>query len=448
MEELRICSPSAHVGYGFPESSLREALNLNPHFIIAQGTSADPGPYYLGSGRSYTERKGVKRDLELLICAAKERGVKLICSLGGAGARVHLERALEIVNEICRERGIKLKAAVIHGEIDKAWLSEKLRGGAKARRLVPLDRFPEYLTPEEVRRSRRIVAQMGPEPIMRALDFGVEAVFAGRALDAALFAAPALREGFDPALSYHLAKVMECGALAAVPGSGSDGLFAELRRDCFLVHPMSPQRRCTPYSVAAHSLYERPDPHREEMPGGFLDVTEAKYEQVDDRTVKVWGARWEEKKPYTLKLEGAAPIGWRTISLACTRDPFLIARIEEVIGEVRDYVISALRLGGDHKLSFKIFGRPISSSSEIFIIIDAIAPSQEEASGICAFARSALLHWGFPGRKSTAGNLAFPFSPSDVEMGEVFIFNIWHALELEDPCEPFRIELREFPEGR
>ena len=86
---------------------------------------------------------------------------------------------------------------------------------------------------------------------------------------------------------------------------------------------------------------------------------------------------------------------------------------------------------------------PESSSDELLIIIEAVAPTQEEANTLCSFARSTMLHYGYEGRISTAGNLAFPFSPSDCRMGEVFEFNVYHLLRVADPCEPFPIHLLE-----
>jgi hypothetical protein len=41
------------------------------------------------------------------------------------------------------------------------------------------------------------------------------------------------------------------------------------------------------------------------------------------------------------------------------------------------------------------------------------------------------LHQQFPNRKSTAGNLAFPFSPSDFKGGEVYEFALYHLLDME-----------------
>jgi len=49
-------------------------------------------------------------------------------------------------------------------------------------------------------------------------------------------------------------------------------------------------------------------------------------------------------------------------------------------------------------------------------------------------------HTDFAGRKCISGNLAIPFSPSDLDAGEAFRFSIWHRMEIADPLEPFSIE--------
>ncbi|MCL2392575.1 MAG: 3-methylaspartate ammonia-lyase, partial [Oscillospiraceae bacterium] len=55
-------------------------------------------------------------------------------------------------------------------------------------------------------------------------------------------------------------------------------------------------------------------------------------------------------------------------------------------------------------------------------------------------ARSTLLHYGYEGRRATAGNLAFPYSPSDFKAGEVYAFSVYHLLETDDPASLFPIE--------
>jgi hypothetical protein len=86
---------------------------------------------------------------------------------------------------------------------------------------------------------------------------------------------------------------------------------------------------------------------------------------------------------------------------------------------------------------------PENLPQELGIIIEALADTQETANTIVSFARSTLLHFGYPGRMSTAGNLAFPYSPSDFKAGEVFGFSLYHLLAVDDPCELFPMEVTE-----
>ena len=58
-------------------------------------------------------------------------------------------------------------------------------------------------------------------------------------------------------------------------------------------------------------------------------------------------------------------------------------------------------------------------------------------------ARTNMLHTDFPGRLCREGNMAFPFSPSDIPMGPVYRFSIYHVLELDDPREIFPISYEE-----
>ena len=86
MDEIRVLSPTAILGYGFPVASFEEGLRREPHVIAVDGGSTDPGPYYLGAGKSFTQRQAVKRDLELLIKAALDRRIPLIIgTAGGSG---------------------------------------------------------------------------------------------------------------------------------------------------------------------------------------------------------------------------------------------------------------------------------------------------------------------------------------------------------------------------
>ncbi|MBA7573040.1 hypothetical protein ES708_14829 [subsurface metagenome] len=76
---------------------------------------------------------------------------------------------------------------------------------------------------------------------------------------------------------------------------------------------------------------------------------------------------------------------------------------------------------------------------EIGIVLDVVGKTQEIANTVCAITRSNLLHIDYFGRKTTAGNIAFPYSPSDIPVGPVFNFNIYHLVEVEDLSETSNI---------
>ncbi|HET6492685.1 MAG TPA: hypothetical protein VFG44_06905, partial [Burkholderiales bacterium] len=61
MEEIRILSPTGVCGSGFLETSFEVALALQPHFIGCDAGSTDPGPEYLGSGRTAFPMDAIRR---------------------------------------------------------------------------------------------------------------------------------------------------------------------------------------------------------------------------------------------------------------------------------------------------------------------------------------------------------------------------------------------------
>lgn len=80
---------------------------------------------------------------------------------------------------------------------------------------------------------------------------------------------------------------------------------------------------------------------------------------------------------------------------------------------------------------------------DVGLIMEVIADDQETANAVCSYVRSTLLHFGYEGRISTAGNLALLYSPSDIPCGDVYEFNIYHLMEVDDPKSIFPIRIRE-----
>lgn len=444
--QMTVLSPTAILGYGFPDASFERGLSRRPDVIAVDAGSTDPGPYYLGAGKSFTARPAVKRDLEAMLQGARTLGVPLLVgSAGGAGAAPHLAWTREIIEEIAREQRLRFRMAIIPADIPKGVVKDALRTGG----VEPMPCTP-VLTESDLDDTTHLVAQMGPEPLKAALDQGADVVLCGRAYDPAPFAAPALRAGFDPGLALHMGKILECAAIAATPGSGSDCVLATLSDDGFELEALSDERTFTRISAAAHSLYEKSDPYELPGPGGYLDLTATTYTETGGGKVRVSGTRFVPR-PYAVKLEGARRIGYRTISIAGVRDPILIGQIEEVLATVRDRVLAGR--GSGATVLFHVYGRNAvmgaleprrdHASHELGIVIEVVHGDQAEADAVCSLVRSTLLHFGYPGRISTAGNLALLYSPSDVSCGEVYQFSVYHLLRVDDPCALFPVRLVE-----
>ncbi|MBD3241509.1 MAG: acyclic terpene utilization AtuA family protein [Chitinivibrionales bacterium] len=437
--ELRILSPTAILGYGFPESSFRRGLARRPHLIAVDAGSTDPGPYYLGSGKPFTDRAGVKRDLRYMLKAGVARGIPVVVgTAGGSGAAPHLAWCERIVREIAREEKLSFTMGVVPADVPGRRVAAHLRRGE----ITPLACVPD-LSAEAVRESVHIVAQMGMEPVIAALDKGCSVVLCGRCYDPAVFAALPVSLGFDPGPALHLGKILECAAIAATPGSGSDCALGLLHDDHFVLEPLSDKRRFTRESVAAHTLYEKSDPYHLPGPGGVLDLEACRFTELDKGRVKVSGSRFVRADRYLLKLEGARLVGHRTVSIAGTRDPIMIASIDRTLVDVQVQVRDILsRENVNGRVHFHIYGKngvmgpqePLTKVTphELGIVIEAIGETQRDADTICSLTRSSLLHYGYPGRIATAGNLAFPFSPSDLPAGPVYEFSLHHLMPVDD----------------
>jgi len=450
--EVRFLSLCGMLGYGYPQASLARGLAARPAFIGVDAGSTDPGPYYLGSGRSFVSAMQVERDLEPALCAARRLGIPLVVgSAGGSGARPHLEATVEQVRKLAARHELHFRLAVIPADLEPDTLLEALRDG----RVQPCGPAGE-LTAERVRACTHLVGQMGTGPLVRALDGGADVVLAARCCDTAIFAALPILRGCDPALALHLAKIAECGALCARPAAANDALVGILRHDHFVVEPANPARRCTPESVAMHSLYEQPDPTCFHEPEGTVDLSACTFEPCGERGVRVAGTRLVPPERPTIKVEGAALRGYRAVAVAGVRDPAVIAHLDAIEHAVRASVADALAPAAEpaeYSLRFLRYGldgvlghlEPAAAAppTEVGLVLEAVAATQELADTALALARSTALHQHFPGRKTTAGNLAFPFSPSDLRGGPVYEFAVYHLMAVAEPDALFPVTFQE-----
>lgn len=456
MKEVKILAPCGILGYGYPKSSFMKGMSNKPDAIVVDAGSTDAGPHKLGAGVAIVSERACKKDLEpMIVEGAKAKIPVIIGSAGGSGARVHVEWTWDIIKEILKEQSLeKLKVAIIWADIHKDLVKERLH-----RKMVsPLGFTVKELTDERIDDTNGIVAQMGHEPIVRALEEGADIIICGRAYDPSPFAAIAHFYGLPLAYGYHAGKILECAALCAIPGTTKDCMLGVITDEGFTITPLSEERICTPLSVAAHTFYEKDHPYILHGPGVILNLEACEFKQIDERSVFVTGSKIEKTDPYYIKLEGAMKVAYRTFVVAGVRDPIMISKLEEIEelaeSQVRSYYSDIEE--EDYKINFINYGMngvmgELESHKElpheVGIVFEVIAKTQELANTVCGTLRSTLLHFGYEGRKSTAGNLAFPFAPSDIPFGAVYEFSVYHLMEVKDGHEMFPIEYRSLQQG-
>ena len=446
---VKAVSATGQLGTGFKEASLRTAAR-EASFIAADAGSTDPGPYYLGSGGSQPPDMAVARDLRLILETALEVGVPvLIGSAGTAGGRPHVARVRRLIEEIAAKCGLTFSLATIETELTRDAVLTAWRAG----RLRPLPNAPE-IDEETIRGTTRIVAMAGPEPFQRAIKDGAQVVLSGRSSDTSLYVAVPAMRGIPAGVAYHAAKVLECGAASVVQRLYPDSMMALIDPAGFTIEPPNPEMRCTPQSVASHTLYENGDPFLLAEPGGTLDTTHAKYEAVSDRAVRVTGSTFIPAAEYTVRLEAASLRGYRTAVICGIRDPLILRQLDAFIMSSSDSIVGkvleSLGLGKDeYSMHWRIYGQdgsmgrlePISrvDGHEVGAVIDVVAPSQATADAIASVAWHTALHHPIPEYHGLVSNLAFPFSPPLLTGGPVYEFALNHALVLDQPADACEI---------
>lgn len=350
-------------------------------------------------------------------------------------------------------RSWKLNVLAIYASVSKKLVLERLEAG----HITGCGPSVPELTTDEVNKTPRIVAQMGPEPFLQAMqtnpDFNV--VIGGRAYDPSPYVAYCAYIAMGTNNAHirtlklgpftHMGKIMECGGLCATPKSG--GAIASINKDqSFDIKPLDPAARCIPLSIAAHTLYEKSRPDILHGPGGYLDLREATYKQLPDGvSVRVKGSIFttlqKEKSDYTVKLEGAKVSGYRTLILGSFRDPILIPQIPAFLETVKDYVRAQHT---DHSepwdIYFHVYGldastqtltRPARIPREVFIVGEVMAESQALATSLASSARVACAHGPYPGQKATSGNFAMGIGGGfELEMAECAEFSVYHLMDL------------------
>jgi hypothetical protein len=393
----RVVAACGTLGYGYPTESLQSAVNGHVDAIVCDGGSMDAGPYYLGTGTSFFDREAVKADYRRMVAAGlKARCPVILGSAGMGGGNRNVDWMLDLAKDVFAELNVtEAKVAVIKSELDPDTAVKEYRAGA----LTAIGTGPNIS--EEALRESTIVGQMGVHPLISALEGGAQFVIAGRACDAALFASEMIRRGINAGLAYHVGHVLESGALACDPGSPSDCLVAEVYDDgsAAFTSPNS-ARRCTPYSIAAHSLHQEIHPQLQSYPEGILSTEKTQFFAGDSKTAGIRGsvlANPDRLGRPSIKLEGAYRLGAQKASLIYI-DPADLNSIPEDLFVYGRNGVQATPAD--------------SCNPELGIVIETNAGEAKDAARLARLLARYMFHFGYPGRKTTAGNIAFPISPS------------------------------------
>ncbi len=435
---------------GFLDQSLERGISLKPDVIACDAGSTDSGPFYLGSATPKMSRRAILQDLRRLLLARDQLNVPLIIgSCGTSGVDSGVDWMRELTLEIAYQEGLRFKLGRVYSEQNTEEVVESLRSG----KLEALPGAPE-INAQIIQNCSHIVAMMGHEPIVQMLEQDCDVILCGRASDTALFAAVPLMQGFPHGPVWHCAKTIECGAICSTL-TRADGVFAEIDSYGFTVEPLATEASCTPLSLASHTLYENADPYLIREPSGTLDTKNARYQTLSERKTRVEGSVFRPES-YTLKLEGATCAGYQTVAIGGVRDPYILARIDSWLAEMRVFFKERLKeltgkiLDQEVKLDISQYGRnavmgvlePVADEMphEIGLLFTVTAPDQNLANDVARFITHTASHWPIPAWEGFISGIAFPFSPPEINRGPVYRFTLNHVLIPASPLSAFRFE--------
>ena len=443
------------LGLGFSYKGLRNGLDRAPDLIACDAGSADFGPYFLGTGKMQKSRETLKRDLKLLLRGAREAGIPFITgSAGGAGSRPQVDETVDLVREIAREDELHFRLAVIPAEISRERITSAWRAGelTPVGSVAPLD---EAL----LEQTKAAVAMMGVEPFRAALTAGADVIIAGRATDPSIFAAVALEAGLPEGPVWHAAKCIDKGYLATTRPQDGSPVLATIDAEGFTIEPTREGSICTVKTVAGITLHENVDPFRVIQPTGTIDTELSRYEQVDERSVRVSGSRYVRAARPTLKLEGAREVGFRKLLIAGLRDPRVLERLDEYLDTYRAAIARAARSFGieqeDYALTFRTYGRdgvmgalePLRDQvgHEIGLLVDLVGKTPAVTNALASRLGPTGSRMDIHGRLGGGGNFAYPFSPSIIDMGPVYEWSLWHVMGIapDELTSLFPVEMEE-----
>jgi hypothetical protein len=447
MRSVRVICPTGHLGTTpLEQGSFALGCAARPDYIIADSGSADIGPYPLGADKPASNEVWQRHDLEAMLLAARRLGVAMIIgSASDTGTNRGVAQFARLIREIAREHSLApFRLVTIESEIAVGELKARLASGGVLR---GLNGRPDA-DMSVLDRTDHAVAVMGTEPLRRALRQGGDVFITGRSSDPAIFAAPLLEAGHSFADAYICGKAMECASFCGEPFMGKETILGRVEADGVYVTSMHPEQRCTPASVASHAMYERPDPFREYVPEGYLDMSSCRYEQVDPKTTRITGQSFVPSDRIWVKIEGAGKVAERALFILGIRDPYTIANLDRAIAWAKGKLTERFGpIGSDYNVFYHVYGRdaviwdmkpkPGPSPHEVGIVVEVTCQDATRAETICHIAAKNLFYARLPDVKGTAGTAAI-MSDEVLHARPACEWTLNHALEVRDPHELFK----------
>jgi Acyclic terpene utilisation family protein AtuA len=447
---LRILCPNGHLGFAPTKTgSFELGLKEEPDLICSDSGSCDCGPVPLGSDTCASPRNWQIHDLESMLLGARRLGVPMIVgSAGDTDTNSRVDMYVDIIKELAKKHGLaNFRIGYFYSEQPRAEIRRRVEAGDTVR---GLDGRPD-LTVADVEASDHIVAVAGVHPYIKLLDEGANVIIGGRSSDCAIFAGPAIRAGYPEGLAYYYGKIMECASFCAEPYGAKESVLGEITRDDVRVTAMAPDQRCTVASVSAHAMYERSNPYYEYFLGGHIDMSECRYDQVDERTTRVTGPRFVPAQELRVKLEGAGKVGERYVGIVGVRDPYTIAHIDDVIAWARNQVRARFGDTG-YQLTYNVYGRdgvmgelePLRHrpAHELCILVQGVAPDKAMAEEVCMIGTRQMFYARLPQVKGTAGGVAFALDEV-MPASAAYRWTLNHTMRLDNPLEVFRLHMTE-----
>jgi Acyclic terpene utilisation family protein AtuA len=449
VKTVRIITPTGHLGTTpLEKASFERGCAASPDFIVADSGSADIGPYPLGADRPACDEVWQRHDIEHMLLAARRLRIPLIIgSASDTGTDRGVDQYVRLIRELAAEHRLgPFGLAKIYSEIPVDEVRRRMKDGAVVR---GLNGRPDCEA-ATLDRTDRIVAVMGTEPIRDALRGGVDVVIAGRSSDCAIFAAPLLEAGHSLADAFFCGKAMECASFCGEPFMGKETILGRVDATGVYLTAMHPDQRYTPASVASHAMYERLNPFREYVPGGYLDMSQCRYEQVDPKTTRVTGQTFVASPSTWIKLEGSGKVAERALFITGIRDPYTIANLDRVIGWAKGKLTERFGpIGGTYNVFYHVYGKnavmealeptPAKAPLEVGIVVEVTCDDMARAETICHIAAKNLFYARLPEVKGTAGTAAI-MSDEVLHARPAYEWTLNHVIEVADPRELFRTQ--------